>query len=160
MEHRRRRHRAVFDIVVLICLLNLTTGCFVPQPLEEAPAPGTDVQVRLTEPAQSRISVQAGRVVEAVAGRVVRLDADSLVLAVRWREIAGGSYGRPGPDVVRLARAEIADLQRPRFSLTRTVAFGAAVALAIVVVASGALGIGGGTPDEKEPGEDDPPDNN
>lgn len=160
MERRRRRLRAGFDIVVLVCLLNLTTGCFVPQPVEEAPAPGADVQVRLTEPAQARISVQAGRAVEAVAGRVIRIDADSLIVAVRWGEIAGGSSGRPGPDVVRLAQSEIDDLMRPRFSLSRTLALGVVVAASIVLLASGALGIGGGTPDEQEPTGDDLPDNN
>lgn len=144
-------------VLLLACLLNLTTaGCFSPQPLGEAPAPDTDVQVRLGDEAARRISYQAGRAVGVVSGRVVRSDPDSLVLAVRWREIAGGSSGRPGPDVVRLGASDIVEVMRPQFSLSRTLFLVGGVALLVAALGSDLFGTGGGNPDDGENGR--PPD--
>lgn len=148
-HHPRSRPRHILVRLLLLgCFVNLVTGCFVPQPVEETPAPATDIQVRLTEGAARRVSLQAGRALEGVSGRVLRVDDDSLVLAVRWREIAGGSTGRPGADIVRLARSDIEQIQRPRFSLSRTLMLGGVVALAIAAFASGFLDSGGGSPDD------------
>lgn len=149
----------ILRLLLVLTLVNLTTGCFVSQPIEGDPAPETEVQVLLTEEAALRVSQQAQRPVGALAARVMQVRPDSLVLAVRWREIASGSSGRPGPDVVRLARSEIESIERPQFSLRKTLVLaGVAVVVAGAIVGGIMQGFGGNTDDG--PGDGGPPDQN
>lgn len=155
MESTGKRFTGSCRILLLVCLVNLTSGCFVAHPVEEVPAPSTEIQVALTDEAAARISLQAGRALQGVTGRVLTADADSLILSVRWTEIAGGSSGRPGPDVVRLAQADIEQINRPRFSLARSLVLAGGIALVAVGIVAGILNAGGGD-SEDEPGPDPP----
>lgn len=148
--NRKSTRRGILRLLLVVSLLNLTTGCFVPQPVDEWPGPAADVQLRLSDEAAERISRQAQQPVEGVAGQVVRITPDSVIVAVRWGQIAGGSSGRPGPDVVRLARSEVEEVATPRFSLTRTLLLAGALTLAGIAIATGLFGIAAGNP-----GEDD-----
>lgn len=149
----------ILRLLLLVCLVNLTTGCFVSQPIEGDPVPETDVQILLTEDAALRISRQAGRPVGALAAQVVQVRPDSLILAVRWREIASGSSGRPGPDVVRLARSEIESIERPQFSLRQTLVLVGVTAVVVAAIVGGIMqGFGGNTTDG--PSDGTPPDQN
>ena len=152
-----RPGQAAFRIFLLGCLANLTaTGCFVPQPVEDIPAPSSNVQIRLSDPAQMRISRQAGRPVTGVTGEVVQADGDSIIVAVRWREIARGSTGRIGPDVVRLSQVDVAEMYEPQFSLTRTIVFAGIITAVGIFVVGGLLEGGSGSSNDT-PGDDDGP---
>lgn len=153
--------RACFHFFLLGCLVNLTAGCFVPQPIEHVPEPSTEVQIELNEQAKARLSYQARLPVNSVTGRVLQASRDSIILAVRWGEVAGGSYGRPGPDVVRLSQLDIARISQPRFDLGRTVLFTGIMTAVAVVVVGGILGSGvGGIGNDGDLGNDDDNDPN
>lgn len=158
-DRRKPTHRIVLHLLLLLSLVNLTTGCFATQPIEGTPEPESEVQVVLTEEAALRVSRQARRPVEGVAGRVIQAGPDSLVLAVRWREIAGGSSGRPGPDVVRLAMSEIESIQRPEFSFRQTLVMVVVGAVVVAALVGGVLQAGTGNNGDG-PTDNPPPDQN
>lgn len=155
MCHRKGiRARKSLGLLLTAALANLTlAGCFPLQPVEGLPAPESDVRVELTEAAATRISSRTVLPISSVAGRVMRADEDSLVLIVRWREMAATARGRTEAEVVRLGRSDIQSIDARRFSLSRTVLFVAGGALLI----AGLLSLAPGTLSPRDDGEPPPP---
>lgn len=141
-----------FMMPALAC--TLVAGCYTYGPLGSVdavtPAPGTQVEVRLTTVGATALALQVGPDILLLQGQVVSADAAGLTLAVSHTETARRISSDWKGEHVTLPREDIATVQVRRFSLGETallggLAGGGLVAAAVLIGGNGgASGTAGG----------------
>lgn len=144
-----------FQGCIAISLLVSATGCYYYQPLETpVPAPGTYMQVLLTDSGTSHFWGYLGPDVGQVRGRLISADGQALALSVQSVEQRHGQILSWKGEPVTLGREYVATVQERRVSKGRiallaggsVVGFIATVTALTQLVAGGGNGGGGGTP--------------
>jgi hypothetical protein len=122
-----------------LLLLTFLGGCYryLPAPLEVAPR-DTDVRVHLSRVALARVPEEFPTGGTFLTGRIVGVEADSLVLRVPVSRAAGYGMQELRQDL-HIPRGEIIDIERRQVSAARTTltvaaAGGAAAALVILIM--------------------------
>lgn len=142
-----RRH-----CVLLLIGLLVSAGCYryVPDP---APAPGTEVRLRLTNEAALRRGDGSSEPQFFMTGRVVPAAGPDLALEVVLMQTIDQFSRMELRDTMAVARQEIQTLERRELSPGRTVLFSTAVAAATYLTIRGAVLLaGGGEGEEEGPG--------
>ncbi len=107
------------------CLL---AGCYTYRPLPAVdavmPAPGTQVEARLTTAGAAALAWQVGPDVLLVAGQVVSADSSGVTLAVNHIETARRISSDWKGEHVTLPREDVASLRVRRFSIGGTALLG------------------------------------
>lgn len=105
------------------------------------PTPGAGIRLTLSDAGSVAATSAVGPHVELVAGRVSRIDADSVVVIATYTRQRNGVESRWRAERVAVPRAGIASLDVPRLSAARTglgVAFGVATAVATIATVTAA----------------------
>src|SRR5690242_8257465 len=112
--------------VGLVCCL--LAGCYTYRPLPAIdavmPAPGTQVEARLTTAGAAALALQVGPDVLLVAGQVVSADSSGVTLAVNHIETARRISSEWKGEHVMLPREDVASLSVRKFSVGGTALLG------------------------------------
>jgi len=122
-------------------------GCYTYRPLGPVdaalPAPGSQVEVRLTTAGATTLASQVGPDILLLQGSIVAVDSAALTLAVRHSETARRISSDWKGEHVVVPRQDIASIQGRKFSVGGTVLLGGLAGGGLVAAA--ALIGGGGT---------------
>lgn len=131
-----------------LALVLVFVGCFAYVPVTgEDPSTGSDVRLRLSNPAAVELSDRVGTVVRSVEGPLVGATPDSLVVDVGWRALYAGTVFEGRRDTLSFHRTEVLEIDQRQLSRTRTGLLGAGfIAAAILVVRSLSGGGSEGSP--------------
>jgi hypothetical protein len=142
--------------VVLPILAALLSGCYTLQPVERAtPEIGTEVAVDLNDVGRAALGPSIGREIDQVHGHLVQRDSDDYALAVTSVDfLRGGSQSWTG-EVVHVKSDYTSAYYVNRLSKSRTLMLVGALTAVVVVGASQALTVSGGTSDGTPPPPDD-----
>lgn len=139
-------------IATLLLTVFACNACFSYAPAPAAgppPEQGTAVRVYLSEPQDVRLTEITGNDVVRIDGEIAAADADEMVLSAWWLHARSGYEFRGQGETVRVARENVARVERKRLSYLRSgglVALGVLAGILFTVVEVG----GGG----RGPGED------
>ena len=129
------------------------SGCYTYTPvIGEPPAPGDEVQLRLSTGAAVELSERVGQPVRSVRGEVLGADDNSLRVSVRWGAIYAGTPFEGRQDTISFREEDVVEIDRRELSWTRTGLL-AAGTVAGVAILFGSLEGGNGAPgpDDGEP---------
>jgi hypothetical protein len=114
--------RAVLWAATAVWTCALTLGCYNYDPAPDSgPAPGAIVTTSLTDAGALELGHYLGPMVDAVLGRVKRLDADSLVLSVTSVRQRNGIEHFWKGETITLPRSDIAHIDERRLAIGRSV---------------------------------------
>jgi len=121
------------------------SGCFSMQPVQNVtPEPGTSVAIDINDAGRTALEPTMGRDIAQVHGNLVRQDSDAYYVAVTNVDfIRGGSQTWTG-EIVPIKTSYASAYYTQVFSLRRTAAAGAVVAVALAVMTR--QGLSAGTP--------------
>jgi hypothetical protein len=129
----------------------LLAGCYTYRPLASVdtamPAPGTQVETRLTTAGATALASQIGPDVLLLQGQVVSADSSGLTLAVNHSETARRISSDWKGEHVTVPREDIASVQERKFSVGSTALLGglAGGGLVAAVALIGGTGSAAGT---------------
>jgi hypothetical protein len=130
----------------------LVTGCYVLQPVASGPLPeGRQVALDITDVGRVALGGSMGPSIRQVQGRLVRAEADDLVVAVSSVAFLTGGTQTWSGEPVRLKREYVGNTYERRLSKTRTIAATAVGVGAFAFILTRSLAGGGSGEDRPQP---------
>jgi hypothetical protein len=130
----------------------LSVGCYSLQPATAAtPAPGTDVALAINDAGRVALGGAMGPMINRVNGRLMSLDGDEYVVSVKGVDLLQGGFQAWSGETVRIKTSHVSALLQRKFSPARTIALGAALAGAAVILSGMHLGPLNAPPDTFPP---------
>ena len=119
----------------------LTVGCYSLRPATAAtPAPGTRVALAINDAGRVALGGAMGPMINRVNGRLTSLDGDEYVVSVSGVDLLQGGFQAWNGETVRIKTSHVSALLERKFSPGRTIALGAALAGAAVLLSGTHLG--------------------
>jgi len=123
----------------------LLAACFGYTPVNTAPAPGTEVRLRLTDLGTTELARYLGPRVVRVDGRLVENDSSRLRVSVQSvQTVDGASQPWRGEQAVDFPTAMYSSIERRQLLRSRTTVIAGGLAVAMAVLGYQAVQNGGG----------------
>lgn len=132
-------------LLLLLVASSVTAGCYVYQPVEAPPPPGTRVRLHLTSSGALAADEATGQTSRRLDGRLVSLRDDTVRISIlTGRETSQFNRARDFRTDLLFSPDQVESISIRRFSTLRTSAVGLAAAVVVGLIIDRAASGGGG----------------